>query len=44
MLELKKLYPDKYDIFITDDFERIWPVINRTDILIVHNGLCEYRA
>lgn len=44
MIELKKLFPDKYDIFITDDFDRVWPRIKGTDILIVHNGMYEHKA
>lgn len=41
MIELKKMFPDKYEIFITDDFQKVWPRITQTDILIVHNGLYE---
>lgn len=39
MVELKKSFPDRYEIIITSDLSIAWQKITNTDILIIHNCL-----
>lgn len=44
MIGLKKNYPDKYEIFITNDFDTAWQQIRNVDILIIHTCLYENKT
>lgn len=44
MMALKNNYPDKHDVFITNDLDTVWQQIKDIDILIIHNCLYDNKT
>lgn len=39
MVQLKQMFPEKYEVFITNDIQQAWQSLKQIQILIVHNCL-----